>query len=114
MFRNVIIAFMFFILNTNAGAHPGAHGPVDEKQAIYIAVETAKQFVEFDPGLGFGVLDKSWNNISTRDASIFKEGDGYYIILIINRADNKKLYVLESMEGEVYDANLTGLFPGLK
>ncbi len=113
MFTKITMACVLLMLNVGVNAHPGGHGPVDEKQAIYIAVETAKQFIEFDPGLGFGMLGKSWNNITTRDASIFKEGDGYYIIVINNRADNKKLYVLESMEGEVYDANLTGVFEGL-
>lgn len=95
-------------------AHPGGHGPVSEELAVMIATDIAEQFVSQDPGLGFGKLSASWKNLPQEAKRTHIKGNGYYIIALDNRAKGKTLYVLMSIEGEVYDANFSGEFPGLK
>jgi len=109
-------AFIFFFMfhNQNTSAHEGGHGPVSEQQAIIIASNLAGQFVEHDPGLGFGTLSGSWVQLPLSDKRIHKKGDGYYIVGLTNIKEEKSLFILMSISGEVYDANFTGNFPGLK
>lgn len=114
MLKNILFTIALLFVSQLVNAHGGGHGPVEEKQAMIIAVNTAKQFVEFDPGLDFGKLDASWNNVTIKNAVLHKKGDGYYIIAITNISEKRLLYVLVSIEGEVYDANFSGNFPGLK
>ncbi len=95
-------------------SHPGGHGPVTEQQAIVIASDLAQQFVEFDAGLDFGKLSTSWLKLPQGDQRIHKRGEGYYIVALENRKEQRTLYLLMSIEGEVYDANFTGVFADLK
>ena len=94
-------------------AHPGGHGPVDDQQAIEIAISVTQQFVDYDPGLEFGKLNKSWKGIPASHAGIYKKGNGYFIISVNNKELSKVLYILLSINGEVYDANFSGEFAGL-
>lgn len=105
---------MLMLLSQPVYSHVGGHGPVSEKEAIYIASQISRQFIDMDPGLGFGKLNKSWKNIAEDKQSVYKSGDGYYIISIENTIEEKTLYILMSIQGEVYDANFSGAFPGLK
>ncbi len=114
MLKQFFLVLSLLCVWQTANAHSGGHGPVTEKQAIEIASQTASQFVSFDPGLGFGKLDASWNRVPSDNKQVYKTGDGYYIISIVNPVEGKTLYVLVSIGGEVYDANFTGVFPGLK
>lgn len=114
MLKNILFAISLLFVTQLAQAHGGGHGPVDETQAMTIAVKIVRQFVEHDPGLGFGKLDASWNQVTASNARLHKKGDGYYIFALTNDTDKKSFFVLMSIEGEVYDANLTGNFPGLK
>ena len=110
----LVLAVLFAGAIPSVNAHMGGHDPVSEKEAIFIASQVSKQFVNLDPGLGFGKLKKSWNEVSGKDQRIHKKGNGYYIVSVENKAEAKTLYILLSIEGEVYDANFTGQFKGLK
>lgn len=114
MLKNILFAMSLLFASQLVHAHGGGHGPVSETQAMSIAVNTVQQFVDFDPGLGFGKLPASWENVSANNIRLHKKGDGYYIFAISNDAEKKTIYILESIEGEVYDANFTGDFPGLE
>lgn len=114
MLKRILFIISLMLVYQTAYSHAGGHGPVDEKQAIAIASDVVEQFVDSDPGLGFGKLDKSWKNVAKRSAKIHKKGNGYYIVSILNTENAKTLYFLLSISGEVYDANFTGEFEGLK
>ena len=116
MLKNIIFLLSLLLMthSQNLFAHGGGHGPISETGAINVASFTVNQFINFDAGLGFGKLDKSWNNISTDEKRIHRKGDGYYIVSATNKKEGKTLYVLMSIGGEVYDANFSGEFPGLK
>jgi hypothetical protein len=43
-----------------------------------------------------------------------KKGSGYYLVSVLNTVEEKTLYVLMSDAGEVYNANFTGEFDGIK
>jgi len=110
----LLLALLTTTISHNVYAHGGAHAPVNESRALEIATITINQFVHFDAGLGFGKLDKSWNKIAREAKKIHQKGNGYYIVSTTNEQEEKTLYILMSLAGEVYDANLHGKFPGLK
>ncbi len=92
----------------------GDHIPVSEVEALAIAVNIAGQFAEFDSGLDFGLLDKSWIGLPVEAARIHVRAEAYYIVTVLNRAEGRSLYVLMSDGGDVYDANFSGEFPRLR
>ena len=114
--KNILssLFIMLVLISQSALSHVGGHEPVGIKEAIFIASQVSKQFVGLDPGLGFGKLNQSWNNIAEDKYRIHKKGDGYYIVSIENIKEERVLYILMSVSGEVYDANFSGTFPGLK
>lgn len=116
MIKNIVFLISLLVMAHSQilFAHGGGHGPISEKQAIDVATFTVNEFVQFDAGLGFGKLNKSWNAVPTTEKRIHKKGDGYYIVSTTNKNEGKTLYVLMSIDGEVYDANFSGEFKGLK
>ena len=110
----LLLTFLLMTCAQSVFAHSGGHSPVSETRAIEIASFTINQFIHFDAGLGFGKLHKNWNDISAEEKRIHKKGDGYYIVSATNKKEGKTLYVLMSVGGEVYDANFSGEFQGLK
>lgn len=109
-----IVFFLALLFPVSSFSHPGGHGPVSEQEAVYLANQVAHQFVEFDPGLDFGKLSSSWLNLPQADQRIHKRGNGYYIVALENRKEKRTLYLLMSIEGEIYDANFSGVFADLK
>lgn len=102
------------LLSKTVAAH-GDHGlPVDENQAQSIALDAVWQFTQNDPGLDFGKLPGSWAKQDIVSAKIYKTGLGYRIVEVSNAEENKTLYILMSITGDVYDANFSGNFPALK
>ena len=114
--KKILLLLTFLVITQSqiVFAHGGGHGPISETRAIDVASFTVNQFVHFDSGLDFGKLNKSWNAISKDEKRIHRKGDGYYIVSATNKQEGKTLYVLMSIGGEVYDANFTGEFKGLK
>lgn len=109
-----VISFLVLLSSQSVLSHGGGHGPVSEKRAIIIASQVSQQFTIQDPGLGFGKLSTGWSNLPEEAKRIHVKGDGYYIVALENTAESKTLYILMSVGGEVYDANFSGEFPGLK
>lgn len=70
-----LLIFVCMIQSQNAFAHGShGHGPVTEQQAISIASRVAGQFVDYDPGLGFGKLGSSWKQLTASDNRIHTRG----------------------------------------
>jgi hypothetical protein len=90
------------------------HGPISESAAQSLALDVATNLTTRDAGLGFGQLPITWASVPAENIAITKKGKGYYIILVLNESEKKTLYVLISDVGEVYDANFTGEFEGVK
>ena len=94
-------------------AHPGGHAPMDEQQAIRVAAMVVAQLVDTDAGLGFGKLKQNWTALPNEATQIHQRGPGYYIVRVVNAAEQRTLYVLMSVQGQIFDANFTGTFKGL-
>jgi hypothetical protein len=109
-----LLSLLLMIYSQGVFAHGGGHGPVSETRAIDIASVTVNQFIHFDALLWFVKLNQGWNDVSSDENRIHKKGDGYYIVSTTNKKEGKTLYILMSVAGEVYDANFSGEFPGLK
>jgi len=97
-----------------AFAHGNHPKPINQAEAFQVAGNVASRFVTQDPGLGFGKLPESWNNIAPTAINMHKRGKGYYIVALPNEAEKKTLYVLMDTTGKVFDVNFTGTFKGLK
>lgn len=106
--------FSTALFSTTALGHGGSHHPISPEKAQIVATKLANQFTTLDPGLGFGKLPQSWLDLPATQASTHKSGKGYYIIKLDNKTEKKSLYVLMAISGEVYDANFSGDFKGLK
>jgi hypothetical protein len=102
------------LFSASAFGHGGSHGPISPEKAQVVATKVANQFTSMDPGLGFGKLPLNWLDLPTAQSSLHTSGKGYYIIKLDNNDEKKSLYVLMSIAGEVYDANFSGEFKGLK
>ena len=108
---SLLAALMF---STQVFAH-GSHGaPISDEQARAVAVSIAHRFAGKDPQLGFGKMSESWSQVSEDQSQIVKKGEGYLIMKVANPESDDSLFVLMDSAGEVYDANLTGSFSGLK
>lgn len=92
----------------------GSHEPISPAQAQEIARNVATSLAEADRGMGFGILDQSWKTIAQDKTSISRSGPGYLVVALEHDAEKRTLYVLMSKTGEVYDANFTGAFEGIK
>lgn len=109
-----IFALLVMLQAQNVLAHGGGHGPISPRKAVSVALDAADQFTTFDSGLGFGKLGSSWKGLSRDASKIVTKGKGYYIVSVANKAEDKTLFVLMSVAGDIYDANFTGDFPKVK
>ena len=108
----IISSVLFSATAFGHGSH--SHDPISPEKAQEVATKVANQFTSMDPGLGFGKLPLNWLDLPAEQSSMHKKGKGYYIVKLDNNDENKSLYVLMSITGEVYDANFTGEFKDLK
>lgn len=112
----ISIAFSLVLLFSQHAFSHGDHDHVSisESQAMLLAVSVAKKLSEQDVGLNIGKLPDSWKIIPEGGVLMHKQGKGYYIVSVENKEEKKTLYVLMSSDGEVYDANFSGVFEGLE
>ena len=111
-----ILTFIFtgLLAISTAWGHGGSHQPISAEKAQKVGLSVSKQFVKSDPGLGFGKLPESWAKLTAEQTTLYKKGKGYYIVKVNNPVEEKTLFVLMAISGEVYDANFSGDFKGLK
>jgi hypothetical protein len=64
--------------------------------------------------VGGEVLDESWARVTDNSKAIEKKGPDYMIVSVGHPSENKRLFLLFSNQGELYDANFTGNFEGLE
>ncbi len=87
---------------------------ITEAQALGVAIGASKHLTTKDAGLPFGLLPASWATLNQDKAAISEKGEGYYIVSVKNEEEKKTLFLLIGTNGNVYDANFTGLFKGLQ
>jgi len=95
-------------------AHGEGHALINEETAIIAASNNIATIIAQGIEIEGNKLNESWENIPGSDKAIHKKGNGYYIVSLENKVKGKTLYVLLSNQGELYDANYSGVFEGLK
>lgn len=94
-------------------SHGEAAKKIDDKGAIAAASKNIAALIEQKKPVGGTALDATWATTTDADKKISKKGNGYYVVSFAGKA-TKTLYVLLSDTGELYDANYSGKFEGLK
>jgi len=94
-------------------SHDAPAKKIDDKGAIAAASKGVAAIIEQKKPVQGSALDATWATTADADKKISKKGNGYYIVSFAGK-DAKTLYVLLSDAGEVYDANHSGKFEGLK
>lgn len=106
---------ILFCLPQLTFAHGGGHGPVlSEKEVMAAATDGVYGLVKEGTEVENTKLDKSWQDVPASDKKLVAKGQGYYIFGFNNQKQNKILYLLVSPSGELYDANFSGKFEGIK
>ncbi|SFM04627.1 DUF6488 family protein [Nitrosomonas communis] len=100
--------------NTHTHSHGSQTKKLNDKGALAAASEGVAAIIEQKQPVEGELLDEAWGNTPEEGKKISKKGKGYYIVSFDNKVSNKALYVLMSDTGEIYDANYSGKFDGLK
>jgi hypothetical protein len=112
--KYIITILISLMLSTSlAFAHGGGHATIKESQVIQYSDKKIAIIVDQQIKIEGKKLDKSWLNIAKSNKKIYKKGEGYYMSSFKNDKNNKTLYILLSVAGELYDANYSGKFEGL-
>jgi hypothetical protein len=115
----VSLLFSFSVFITQYAIAHGDHEHqeprvISETVALIVAQRAVTSMSRKDAGLGFGQLDESWSTVAKQDMAIYKKGVGYYVASVLNKNEDKTLFLLMSDSGEVYDANFSGQFDGIE
>lgn len=107
-----LIAALFIILmfsTSSTFAHTG-HGEISPKAAIEIAAKATKQLTFKDFGFKVGKLSDSWKNLTTEDFKLHATEASRYVVSANNRSENKTIYFLMTMSGDVLKVNSEAKF----
>lgn len=115
----LFLLFTAVLISPHQAAAHGDHEyqeprAISEAVAFIVAQRASISMSRKDAGLGFGQLSESWSAVPDEDLSMHKKGAGYYVVSVFNKSENQTLYILMSETGDVYDANLIGIFDGIE
>ena len=92
-------------------AHEGhSHSYITESAAIAAGQDYSTQLIGKNGEFDAGMLPESWRNVTSKNAKLHTNGDGYYIVTVFNELEQKTLYVLMTSNGDIYGANFSGEF----
>ena len=98
--------------------HGDAHSPkpaaLDDSGLRKAGNDALQKIVSTKHPIEKQILDESWLKIPEAAKSISKKGTGYAILKFENKSLKKSVYLLLSSAGEIFDANFSGEFKGLK
>ena len=87
---------------------------VDDEGAIEASNAAIKTLVRQGLPVDGGLLDAPWEEIGAAQKSIHKKGDKYFIVAVKNTEEDRVLYLLLNEFGDLYAANFSGTFDGIK
>ena len=111
--KNLICVLILGLLSVvgPARAHDGHdHSYITETAAITVGKNYSMQLIGTKGEFDADNLPESWREVPVKNAKLYKNGDGYYIVSVENQKVQKTLYVLMTSNGDVYGANFTGEF----
>ena len=98
----LFITLMFSV--SSAFAHT-EHGKVSPKAAIQIAAKATQQLTFKDLGFNVGKLSENWKNLTTEDFKLHGAEANRYVVSANNKFENKTIYFLMTVSGEVLKVN---------
>lgn len=110
-FIRCVCATFFLLASVFLSAHEGHdHTPVSMKRAVEIALATTHEYTLKQPPFGLEKLDKSWQNLPHTAAKIHENGQGYYVVSVINPQREKTLYLRILLDATVSAASYSDQF----
>tara|TARA_R110000803_G_scaffold205478_1_gene272165 strand:- start:128 stop:460 length:333 start_codon:yes stop_codon:yes gene_type:complete len=109
--KNLIAAlFITLMFSTSSAFAHTDHGKISPKAAIQIAAKTTQQLTFKDFGFTVGKLSESWKNLTSDDFKLYAAEANRYVVSANNKSENKKIYFLMTMSGEVLKVNSEAKF----
>ena len=118
--KHIFLTALLLVSTVSAYAGPGHHHDsytsepkkLNEEEVLANAKKILPQLVEQGFEVNGTALDESWKGGSL-NSKVKEQGPDYYIISF--KGDSKKiLFLLMSWSGDLYEANFSGKFDGLK
>lgn len=106
----IVMLFVTLMFNTGTVFAHGDHGKISAKQAIQVANKVTQKLTFKDLGFNVGKLDESWKTLTTEDFNLYAAQANRYIVSASNKANNKTIYFLMTMSGEMLEVNSEARF----
>ncbi|MFT5636845.1 MAG: hypothetical protein ACI89T_002314 [Cognaticolwellia sp.] len=109
--KNLIAAlFITLIFSTSSAFAHTEHGKISPKAAIQITAKATQQLTFKDFGFKVGKLSENWKNLTIEDFKIHAAKANRYIVSANNKSENKTIYFLITMFGEILKVNSEAKF----
>lgn len=109
--KNLIAAlFITLMFSTNSVFAHTDHEKISPKTAIQIAVKATQKLTFKDFGFKVGKLSENWKDLTTEDFKLHAAEGNQYVVSANNKSENKTIYFLMTMSGEVLKVNSEAKF----
>lgn len=105
MTKLIVTLFIVLLFNTGSAFAHGEHGKISAKEAIQVAIKANQKLTFKDFGFKVEKLNESWKKLAKDDFKLYAAQANRYIVSASNKANNKTIYFLMSMSGEVLKVN---------
>lgn len=109
--KKIITAlFITLMLSTSSAFAHSDHGKISPNAAIEIATKVTKQLTFKDLGFKVGKLGDNWKNLTTENFKLHATEANRYVVSANNVSENKTIYFLMTMSGDVLKVNSKAKF----
>jgi len=109
--KNIIAAlFITLMFSTSSAFAHDDHRKISANAAIQIAAKATQQLTFKDFGFKVGKLGENWKDLTKDDFKLYAAEANRYIVSANNKAENKTIYFLMTMSGEVLKVNSEAKF----
>lgn len=105
MKKLITALFIALMFSTSPAFAHSDHGKVSPKAAIQIAAKVTQQLTFKDFGFKVGKLNENWKRLSSDDFKLHGAEANRYVVSANNKFENKTIYFLMTVSGEVLKVN---------
>ena len=102
--------YITLMFSTNSALAHSDHGNISPKAAIQIAAKATKQLTFKDFGFKVRKLSDTWKNLTTENFKLHATEANRYVVSANNESENKTIYFLMTMSGDVLKVNSEAKF----
>ena len=106
----IVMLFVGLMLNTGIAFAHGDHKMISAKDAIQVAIKVTQKLTFKDLGYKVGKLDESWKALTTEEFKLYAAQDNRYKVSAFNKDNNKVIYFLMTISGELLQVNSEAKF----